>query len=218
MVNASFSRNLAVLRKDKSVSQKKAAADLGLSQALLSHYENGIREPGFDFVLRAADYYECSVDYLLGRTNDRRGIAYLPEEYEAEHPEEYLYSEINRITGAISTLAEHLALTENEKLLSLSMTYMKLFIYRLTRLVSFGSEKIPGHFKLSDNKSAALSSALIAICEEKLSEQTLRSPSDSASGTFRLEQINGWRDLSAIIAETEEAAQQLSSCDFSSDL
>ena len=218
MVNASFSRNLAALRKETSVSQKKAAADLGLSQALLSHYENGIREPGFDFVLRAADYYECSVDYLLGRTNDRRGIAYLPEEYEAEQSDEYPYSEINRITGAITTLAEHLAFTENEKLLSLSITYMKFFIYRLTRLASFGLEKRPGAFKLSDNKSAALSAALISLCEEQLSGQTPHAFPESASGTVRLEHIKGWRDLSAIIAETEEAAERLSSCDFSSGL
>ena len=42
-----------------------------MSQALLSHYENGIREPGLTFVVKACDYYQVSADYLLGRTNDR---------------------------------------------------------------------------------------------------------------------------------------------------
>ena len=41
-----FSRTLSLLRQERGVSQRKAAADLGVSQALLSHYENGIREPG----------------------------------------------------------------------------------------------------------------------------------------------------------------------------
>ena len=45
-----FSRTLSLLRQEKGISQRKAAAALGISQALLSHYENGIREPGLAFV------------------------------------------------------------------------------------------------------------------------------------------------------------------------
>ena len=45
-MNADFSRTLALLRQEKGISQRKAAKELGISQALLSHYENGIREPG----------------------------------------------------------------------------------------------------------------------------------------------------------------------------
>ena len=66
-MNAHFSRTLALLRQEKEISQRKAAADLGISQALLSHYENGAREPGLPFVCRACDYYGVSADYLLGR-------------------------------------------------------------------------------------------------------------------------------------------------------
>ena len=68
-----FSRTLSLLRQDKGVSQRKAAAELGISQALLSHYENGIREPGLSFVVKACDYYRVSADYLLGRTLSRDG-------------------------------------------------------------------------------------------------------------------------------------------------
>ena len=70
-----FSRTLALLRKEKKLSQRVAAADLGVSQALLSHYENGLREPGLAFVARAADYYGVSCDYLLGRSMSRDGAA-----------------------------------------------------------------------------------------------------------------------------------------------
>ena len=62
-----FHKILSQLRKSQRVSQRKVAADLYISQALLSHYENGIREPGLDFVSRACDYYGVSADYLLGR-------------------------------------------------------------------------------------------------------------------------------------------------------
>ena len=61
---------LADLRRRKGVSQRKAAADLLISQALLSHYENGAREPGLPFVCRACDYYGVTADYLLGRSDE----------------------------------------------------------------------------------------------------------------------------------------------------
>ena len=45
-MKSEFSRVITLLRKEKNISQKQAAAELGISQALLSHYENGIRECG----------------------------------------------------------------------------------------------------------------------------------------------------------------------------
>ena len=68
-----FSRTLSLLRQERGISQRKAAGQLGISQALLSHYENGIREPGLAFVVKACDYYHVSADYLLGRTLSRDG-------------------------------------------------------------------------------------------------------------------------------------------------
>lgn len=73
-MNQDFAHTLSLLRKEKGISQRVAAEDLGISQALLSHYENGIREPGLAFVSKACDYYRVSADYLLGRTLDREGF------------------------------------------------------------------------------------------------------------------------------------------------
>ena len=63
-----FSEVLSELRRNSGRSQRTVAAELGISQALLSHYENGAREPGLAFVCRACDYYGVSADYMLGRT------------------------------------------------------------------------------------------------------------------------------------------------------
>lgn len=63
------------LRKSRGISQKEAAENLGISQALLSHYEKGIRECGQRFLVRIADYYDVSVDYLLGRENTPNRIS-----------------------------------------------------------------------------------------------------------------------------------------------
>jgi len=63
-----FPEILSALRKGRHISQREAAAALGISQALLSHYENGAREPGLSFVCRACEYYGVTADYLLGRS------------------------------------------------------------------------------------------------------------------------------------------------------
>ena len=69
-MHQTFGSILSALRKKQGLSQRRAASDLQISQALLSHYENGAREPGLEFVCRACDYYGVSADYLLGRVDD----------------------------------------------------------------------------------------------------------------------------------------------------
>ena len=69
-----ISERLSLLRKEKNRSQKEAAYELGISQALLSHYENGIRECRLDFVAKACDYYDVSADYLLGLSENRKAF------------------------------------------------------------------------------------------------------------------------------------------------
>ena len=58
---------ITLLRKEKGVTQKQAAEDLGVSQALLSHSEKGIRECGLEFVVRVADYYGVSCEGVYKR-------------------------------------------------------------------------------------------------------------------------------------------------------
>jgi len=66
-----FAETLGGLRREKRLSQRQAAADLGISQALLSHYENDAREPKLEFVVRACNYYNVPADFILGRSKER---------------------------------------------------------------------------------------------------------------------------------------------------
>ena len=59
-MSADFALRLTDLRREKNLSQKEAASCLGVSQALLSHYEKGIRECGLDFLKKASNYYDVS--------------------------------------------------------------------------------------------------------------------------------------------------------------
>ena len=61
-MNTDFPRILSLLRKERGLTQKQVAADLGIAQALLSHYEKGKRECGLEFLVKAADYYNVSPD------------------------------------------------------------------------------------------------------------------------------------------------------------
>jgi len=68
-MDRSFAETLLALRQGRNLSQRTVAADLGISQPLLSHYEKGTREPGLNFVCRVCDYYGVTADYLLGRAS-----------------------------------------------------------------------------------------------------------------------------------------------------
>ena len=61
---------LKQLRKARGITQLKMAIDLSMSQNTVSRYENGEREPGISELLRIADYFHVSVDYLLERTEN----------------------------------------------------------------------------------------------------------------------------------------------------
>ncbi len=74
IILATYSERMVELRTEKGLSQKAAAVDLGVSQALLSHYEKGIREFNLDFLCRIAEYYGVTTDYILGRTDSRKGL------------------------------------------------------------------------------------------------------------------------------------------------
>ena len=61
---------LKELRKKKGISQLRLATDLNTTQNTISRYETGEREPGIDELIKIADYFNVSVDYLIGRTDD----------------------------------------------------------------------------------------------------------------------------------------------------
>ena len=58
------------LRKACRITQLKMALDLDMSQNTISRYESGEREPGIAELIRIADYFRVSIDYLVGRTDD----------------------------------------------------------------------------------------------------------------------------------------------------
>ena len=159
-MSSEFSRILTLLRKEKGISQKAAAASLGVSQALLSHYEKGIRECGLDFLVRAADFYGVSCDYMLGRTPDRTGTTLSIEEI----PEPDAAGKENIMKGSILVVLNKKLIANSLNILfdmlnkagSSSLTrevsdYIMIAVYRMFRVVYSANEKNQsGMFKLPE--------------------------------------------------------------------
>ena len=61
---------LKQLRKERQISQLKLALDLNMNQNTISRYENMEREADYETLMAFADYFNVSVDYLLGRTDN----------------------------------------------------------------------------------------------------------------------------------------------------
>ena len=61
---------LKELRKMKNISQLKLALDLNMNQNSISRYENLERQADYETLIKFADYFNVSVDYLLERTDD----------------------------------------------------------------------------------------------------------------------------------------------------
>lgn len=62
---------LKALRKERCISQLKLALDLNMNQNAISRYENLEREADYETLIKLADYFGVSLDYLLGRTDKK---------------------------------------------------------------------------------------------------------------------------------------------------
>ena len=139
-MNEEFSRTLSLLRQERGVSQRTAASDLGISQALLSHYENGIREPGLSFVVKACDYYHVSADFILGRTLSRDGSMLSSEEVlGAAEPGNILQGSVlatlqsKLLAGAVGVLFGLLGKLGDKTAVNAAAAYLGGAVYQLYR-------------------------------------------------------------------------------------
>lgn len=179
--NSDFSRIITLLRKERGLSQKQAATDLKVSQALLSHYEKGIRECGLDFLVKTADYYGVSCDYLLGRSPEPQGRTISYEEL--DDPETQKDSAANK--GALALKGGMMAVF-NKKLIINSMTifysllqkcgsdtlmreissFLMLAIYRAFRVVFMANPKNDiNFFSVPEPVSLHCADAAMSLCE-----------------------------------------------------
>ncbi len=65
-----FAERLKELRVSKNLTMEQLGKDIGSTRATISNFENEQRKPSLDMLIKLADYFDVSIDYLAGRTDD----------------------------------------------------------------------------------------------------------------------------------------------------
>lgn len=198
-MNKDFPRIMTLLRKERGLSQKQAAADLEVTQALLSHYENGKRECGLDFLVRAADYYNVSVDYLLGRSPMSSGASVTEQQLpESSDTEKYdgspsglsVFFQKKLLTNSIEILFSLLIKAKNSELSKAVYSYLSLAVYRCYRMIYSAGKKNDEHvFSIPEEKVSGLTGAALAVEDIRAREAgNIGGSDDEKITTARIEQ------------------------------
>ncbi len=173
-MNSDFPRVLTLLRKERKISQKKAAEDLGVAQALLSHYEKGKRECGLDFLIKASDYYNVSTDYLLGRSPVSNGAVIsntdisestAPEKARNLSPDELSAAFAKKLlTNSIDVIYSLIAKTKNAVLTDKIHNIFSYSVYRAFRIIYRSNPNNDKNiFKIPEENAYHLVSAVESI-------------------------------------------------------
>jgi transcriptional regulator with XRE-family HTH domain len=209
------------LRHEKKISQRKAAQDLGISQALLSHYENGIREPRLEFITKACDYYGVSADYLFGRTVAKSnpmasGTATDNDDVNSLRLTLWDNTNLRYIIGAISGLLTLLYERSGIKAAEEACNYFSASVYKLLRLMNLpGSWRTSLNFKVPDQSFLPLCEAAINISESCLAEELLLSGRSGAAydpeKNLKKEYPHLYEAIRVLIQKTEQEISLISS-------
>ena len=180
-MNTNFPRTLSLLRKEKGLSQRKVAVELGVSQAVLSHYENGLREPGLDFVAKAADYYKVSSDFLLGRTMSREDYTITAEDLpdSSEDKDNVLrgsmMATLNKklIMNSLSVIFDLVGKSKNKKLISETAMFFDVAVYKVFReLYSASGKNTDDFFSVDEKLWSELSNAELSLSFMNIMKET----------------------------------------------
>lgn len=190
-MNKDFSRIITLLRKEKKLSQKQVSSDLGISQALLSHYEKGIRECGLEFLIKIADYYDVSCDYLLGRTPQRYSDITDISDGASKAKSNAVSQIVNQklIQNTQSVLYDYLIKIGNRKLSNYVSNYLMLSTYNMFRKVYSANDDNPQDmFAVHKEVYSGFSTAAMQVISTRVSSATDKNcPNDFVKQCAELE-------------------------------
>lgn len=196
-MNKDFPRILRLLRKERGLKQKEAADSMGIAQALLSHYENGKRECGLDFLIQASEFYGVSADYLLGRTGSRTGTVIAAGELpESTVSESFQGSPKNAsvllrkklITNSLEVIFSLLIKSDNTSAASAVGSYLMTAVYRAYRMLfSIGGDNDENSFSIPPDEVAQLCAAKMSLDEIKIRACQSKGTKDEKITSSRIE-------------------------------
>ncbi len=196
-MNKDFPRIITMLRKEKNLSQKQVSSDLGISQALLSHYEKGIRECGLDFLIKVAEYYNVSCDFLLGRTPERSGatlsfedIPDAEDDIDTNTKGSGLATQLNKriICNSVAIIYDMLLRARSTQITADVSNYMMLSIYKVFRtLYSANPENHQSMFSVNKCLYNGYCDSYMGFYSTKLIFET--SEADPSPSTKRIKEM-----------------------------
>ncbi len=91
-------KRLKQLREEKNLSQQKLADEFGISQQSINQYENHDTEPDLAMLKKMADFFDTSIDYIVGYTDVKRKIVGIKENELNQSEEELIqkYRQLNK--------------------------------------------------------------------------------------------------------------------------
>ncbi len=191
-MNDSFPRIITLLRNERKLTQKQAAASLGISQALLSHYERGIRECGLEFLAKTADFYNVSCDYLLGRTAERSGaqitVEDIPEPDTNAADKRFRGSMVpvlnkKLIANSLNIVFDLLQKANCRALTNEASVYLMLSVYKVFRAIYLSNSKNPrSFFSVNEIMARGVSTAAMEITESRMTAIALGKDVDELEG------------------------------------
>ncbi len=231
-MNDNFPRIISMLRKERGFSQKYVASKLGVSQALLSHYEKGARECGLDFIAKTADFYEVSCDYLLGRTLEPSGktISY-DEISDGEFSNKSIGASamslmLNKklIINSINVLFSLIQKTKSDSFMKAATSYIMLAIYKIFRTVfsanpnndqrlfsvpkEIASEYASAAMSVNEAKAIAAAKGVMLQGQDivEVSEETLITPENLSSeyATAATSLLNVVKNCESLVKQIDE--------------
>ncbi len=208
-MNKDFPRMLNLLRTESGLSQKKLAKDLNISQGLLSHYENGKRECNLDLLVKIANYFDVSCDYLLGRTTmpkpDKRGIT----KRKNKNPFNALGEQMDKIKHVLYVYYSMIASYKNPELIKSSDAILSISVYSMFRSAYLANPKNDvNYFSVNKDNIFPAFALLSSSLERKLSNMQINAPKTSfvkLYNEFPLE----YKSLDDIIIFSEEYIKKL---------
>lgn len=72
-----FGSHLKALRQSKGLTQKQLATETGTSERGIQNYEIGVRKPTYEILIALADFFDVTVDYLIGRSDDDTPVSFV---------------------------------------------------------------------------------------------------------------------------------------------
>lgn len=157
----------------------------------MSHYEKGIRECGLDFVVRVADYYNVSCDYLLGRSAERNGMMLTADDLpNPDKMKDNVYHgsvlpTMNKklISNSLNVLYAKVGQCHSKALTTEVSAYLMMAVSKMFRLLySAEPHNAPGLFGIEQRRWPGYSDAVMRVAEANVESLLAGQDLDGAEG------------------------------------